>query len=190
MQQWVPIALCSINGLAAWVPLFIIQFSIFMWWIMNGAFYAKPKIWVAFLVLYAHAEELFINWGLSRAFPHPRPQCGMIYDPWFENQRRFGFPSLETQLVFSLCVTSIMHFLLTDDRPALYVVFAFIFLPATVVLALWVTDNATFWQIAMGAIVGTVNAIRRSIVFETFLYDGLRILARRYSVVAFFISKD
>jgi hypothetical protein len=198
MQYWIPVALCSQNGLAVWVPIFLIQVSQFMWWIMSGVYYYSffqkskkaEKNWVSYLVLGAHPEQLFFNWLISHAYPSPRPQCGLVYNPFLENERRFGLPSLETQLIFGLCFYVMGHYILAGETPHMYLILAMIFIPATITLSLWVTFNATAWQIFIGAVVGAVIGLRQIIVFEVFVQKGLKIIAKKSTIVKFFMPDE
>jgi len=95
-----------------------------------------------------------------------------MYDPLFEEARSTAMPSLETQWAFSLSVFCLGHYLITDDFPNYFFLTGLAGLPWVVAGALFITSNNTALQLFVGASLGSVNAIKRLLLYHYFVKDG------------------
>jgi hypothetical protein len=182
-EHWIPVALCTNGGLIAWGIVLLIQFYQYAWFLMTGFSYGYQKMWLSFLVLYGYFEEVFINWALRHQFGQPRPLCNLVFDPDFEQSRMFGMPSIEVELSFTLSVFIATNLLLTREYPRPYTFAILLAFPIVLAGCMWTTNNNTAFQIFIGALVGTLNAIRRIIIYHYFLRSGLILMAKRYKTM-------
>ena len=190
MQPWTPVVYCAGDGFFVLVAINLIQFAQLIWFMMNGAYYAMPRNWLSYIVWFGHAEALLVHMVLSQAWPDPAPDCDFVREEWFESRRQHSMPSRDTQLTFALITFIIGHFILTNERPAWYIVIGLISLPVLVAISLWITSNATFAQIAVGAVVGLIDGFRRVILYEAVLNDGFKYFARRWWIVKFLMPDE
>lgn len=190
-DHWIPIALCSESGFIGWLIVYGIQYYQFAWFMLSGMTYVYRKMWVTFLCIYGWLEELFYWWMLSHQFQQHRPVCNLVYDPTFENDRRFGMPSIEAQLTFSLAVFVVGNLLFTGIYPPKYTFFSILALPILISAAMWITHNNTVFQIFIGALVGTLNGLRRVVTYQFFLKKGLVLLSQTFKPVQWILpDKD
>ena len=182
-EHWTPVALCTNGGFIAWGIVLLIQFYQYAWFLLTGFSYGYQKMWLSFLVLYGYFEEILLNWMLSHAFLEPRPLCNLVFDPDFEQSRLHGMPSIEVELSFTLSVFIISNLLITREYPRPYMFGVLIAFPIVLAGCMWITNNNTFFQIFIGAVVGTVNALRRIIIYHYFLRSGLILMANRYKTM-------
>jgi hypothetical protein len=150
---------------------------------MTGLSYQYQKMWLSFLVLYGYFEEIFINWTLSHEFKEPRPFCNLVFDPDFEASRASGMPSIEVELSFTLSVFIIANLLITREYPRQWTFGILVAFPIVLAGCMWATNNNTFFQIFIGAVVGSLNAIRRIIIYHYFLRIGLILMAKRHKSI-------
>jgi hypothetical protein len=182
-EHWTPVALCTNGGMVAWGIVLLIQLYQYVWFLLTGFSYGYQKMWMSFLVLYCYFEEVFLNWVLSHEFIEPRPMCNLVFDPEFEASRLHGMPSIEVELSFTLSVFILGNLLLTREYPPMYTMAIVVAFPWFLSGCMWTTNNNTLFQIFVGAVVGTVNAIRRVIVYRYFLRSGLILMAKRYKTI-------
>lgn len=190
MQPWAPVVYCAGDGFFVLLSLNLIQFTQLLWFMMSGAYYAMPRNWLSYIVWFGHAEALLVHMVLAEAWPEPAPDCDFVHEAWFDIRRQHGMPSRDTQLTFALITFVIGHFILTDERPDWYIVIGLVCLPVLVAISLWLTNNATFLQILVGAVVGLVDGLRRVILYEAVLKDGFRYFARRFRIVKFLMPDN
>jgi len=179
--RWIPFAFCTEGGLLGWIIVSMLAYYKYVWFLFAGMTQANPKLWMSFVLIYGQFEELFFNWILSYQFQQDRPECTLEYDTTFELARNTGMPSLETQLSFALSSFVVGHFLITDKSPPLLALLLAIILPFVVGSGLYITSNNTALQVLVGAIVGTLNGIKRILLYHFFAKQCLLALLERYS---------
>jgi hypothetical protein len=189
-MKWIPFAFCADNGFWGWLIVTLLAYYKYSWFLLAGIAQNSQKLWLTFLVLYGQLEELFFHWILSHSFPENRPPCSLVFDPVFESARDRGMPSVEVQLSFSLSVFIILHFVIANAYPSLFVLLIVTLLPWVVAGGMYVTSNNTATQILVGAFVGTANAVKRVCLYHYFVRDMLIALFARYPWMHNFIPTD
>lgn len=177
LDYWAPIVYCfSDTILGSLLILFIFLFSEKIWWIGSGIIWANPQLYSFFLVVYGFNEELFLHFTFSQVFQQNRPLCTFTTGPLAE--RNMAMPSLEAELAFSLSAFLIVHMFLMETLSDIRTNFTLFILPLAMLAALYATRNATALQLFVGALFGTLNGVRRVIIFHFFLKRPITLIGQ------------
>lgn len=188
LDYWAPYVYCfSDTILGSLLVLFIFLFYEKIWWVASGVIWANPQLYLFFLVIYGFNEELFLHFTFSQVVPQDRPLCTFTTGPLVERSK--AMPSLEAELAFSLASFLIVHMFLMETLADAKTNFTLFVLPLAMLAALFVTRNATLLQLFVGAVFGTVNGVRRVLIFHFFLKRPITLLGQ-YPVFNWIIPKS
>ena len=185
--RWIPFAFCTEGGLVGWVIVTLLAYYKYSWFLLAGMAQTRPKLWLMFILVYGQLEELFFNWVLSVAFPQSRPECTLDYDVAFEMARNAGMPSLEAEMSFALSAFVLTYFIVSADYPSYLTILLVATLPNVVAGGLYATANNTALQIFVGAAVGTLNGVKRVLIYHFFAKEGLVEWLQRFTFLKIFI---
>lgn len=171
--RWIPFAFCTEGGFVGWLIVFLCAYYKYAWFIIYGMAQTRPQLWLIYILIYGQFEELFFNQLIGDQFPQARPQCTLEYDEVFEHARSNAMPSLETELAFSLSVFVLGHYIINDGFPNYFFLTGIAALPWIVAGGLFATSNNTALQILVGAGLGSVNALKRLLLYHYFAKLGL-----------------
>jgi hypothetical protein len=185
-ESYIPIALCSNEGLVGWLLIYVILFYQYAWFLLSGSLYISMRMWIAFLVMYGYLEARLFGWLLSREFVQSRPTCTLMADPIFDEKRKYGMPSIEVLQAFMLSTFIITNILITRQTIPRYTLFTITALPFLVAAAMWITHNNTISQVAVGVVFGFLNGLRLVGLYHAFLKTPLLTMISKLKFVRWF----
>lgn len=160
-----------------WLGSFLVvlfQFANDFWPFLAGMSFIHPELYLAALAIWSHYDEVLFWYFLARYFNELSPPCPEIID----EARQGGMPSYLTQMSFSIGTYLFVNMLLVQRVYALRILAFVVAMPFLVGTGLYITDNNSFMQVVVGALIGILNGARKVITYHFFFKHYWTVLSR------------
>lgn len=179
LDYWTPYVYCHSDILLGF--LFVSAILFFyqkIWWIIGGITWKSGALYLTYLIVYGFNEQLFLNWILTRIWPESKPLCTFTTKKVFNDARAFGLPSLEAQLTFYIASFLIGHMFLEQNLTKFKASMGITVFPLFTMFALYITRNATGFQLITGAMIGFCLGLLKIVTYHFILKTLIHNLTR------------
>jgi len=170
-DYWVPYVYCRPITFIGEFFMYIVSFSIRIWYLLAGITIVKSNLYLIFVTTYVYYEELFINYLLTSVFKDIKPDCHVYSLAIISGARGYGLPSFEAQMLFSMSTFLLLHRYITEKPFRNLFFWSLSIFPIICCGILYVTYNNTKSQLIFGALVGIINGVRKVLFYHLTIYE-------------------
>lgn len=166
----------------------MIALANYAWYAVSGFALADPATFIVYLSI-VYWEEILLNYSLYGffTFGFSAKELLALNVMCSDNALNVPVPSLPIQLTWTLTWFTLLHSLLerqrqqTDRWPQNRAIFAYIIgLNILMPFALFYTENASFLQMALAALLAVFTSVRRVLFFEFYFNPFWTVFVRMW----------